>query len=185
HPVEPRGLQPVEPALRDLRVARRGRDRERQRLQELPPLLERTPAPRPPLPDEDVERDELGGDLAGEPADPRLGGVEAHLHRVEVEAAAPLDHDLAVERRALREQLAERPELREVAQQGALVAAPQPELTAVVLEHPAKAVPLRLVLPALADGELAHELGLHRRERDTLCGHCPPKTSAARAPGAT
>ena len=51
---------------------------------------------------------------------------------------------------------------------GAAVArcATRAQLAAVVLEHAAKAVPLRLVLPALADGQLADELGLHRRERD-------------------
>ena len=68
--------------------------------------------------------------------------------------------------RAGREELPERLELREVAEQRARVARPEAKLTRAVLEEAAEAVPLRLVLPAVAVGELAHELGLHRRERD-------------------
>ena len=49
-----------------------------------------------------------GRDLGREPPDPRLGRVEPHLHRVEVERAVAHDHDLAVERRARRQELAER-----------------------------------------------------------------------------
>jgi hypothetical protein len=86
------------------------------------------------------------------------------------EAAAALDHDLAVERRVGREEIAERPELREVAQQRPAVAAPEGELAAVVLQNPAEAVPLRLVLP-VAVGQLADQLGLHRGEGDVLSGH--------------
>ena len=69
-----------------------------------------------------------------------------------------------------REQVAERAELGEVPQQRPLVPPPQRELAAVVLEHAAEAVPLRLVLP-VAVRELADELGLHRRERHVLAGH--------------
>ena len=122
------------------------------------------------LPEQDVEGDELRRDLRRQPADAALGRVEAHLHRVEVEATAALDHDLAVERGVGREQVAERAELGEVPQQRPLVPAPQCELAAVVLEHAAEAVPLRLVLP-VAVRELAHELGLHRRKRHVLPGH--------------
>ena len=95
--------------------------------------------------------------------------MQPHLHRVEVERAVADDHDLAVERRARRQQLAERPQLGEVAEQRPLVPRPERELAAGVLEHAAEAVPLRLVLPAVALRQLAHELGLHRRERDR-CG---------------
>ena len=104
-------------------------------------------------------------DLGGELADAALGRVQAHLHRVEVEDAVARDHDLAVERGVGREEVAERPQLGEVAEQRALVPRPERELAAVVLEHAAEAVPLRLVLPAVAGRQLAHELGLHRRER--------------------
>ena len=112
----------------------------------------------------------IAGISLGQPADPALRGVKARLHRVEVEHAVAGDHDLAVERGVGREPLAERPELREVAQQRPAVPRPERELAAVVLQHPAKAVPLRLVLPALAGGELANELRLHRRERDVCPG---------------
>ena len=59
------------------------------------------------------------------------------------------DHDLAVERGVGRQQIAERAQLGEVAQQRPAVAAPERELAAVVLEHAAEAVPLRLVLPTV------------------------------------
>ncbi len=55
------------------------------------------------VPHQDVERDEPCGDLGREPADAALGGVKAHLHRIEVEDAVPLDDDLAVERRPRRQ----------------------------------------------------------------------------------
>ena len=100
-----------------------------------------------------------------------LGRVEPHLHRVEVETAVALDHDLAVERGVGREEVAERAQLGEVAEQRPLVPAPERELAAVVLEHAAEAVPLRLVLPAVALGQLADELCLHRRERHVLSRH--------------
>src|SRR5206468_11365924 len=97
--------------------------------------------------------------------------VEAHLHRVEVESAVPRDHDLAVERGVWRHLLAQRTQLGEVAQQRPLVPRPERELAAVVLEHAAKAIPLRLVLPAVALGEGANELCFHRREGDVSAGH--------------
>ena len=55
-------------------------------------------------------------------------GMQPRLHRVEVEDAVAHDHDLAVERRARREELAERRELGEVAKQRARVARPEVEL---------------------------------------------------------
>ena len=72
-------------------------------------------------------------------------------------------------------------QLGEVAQQRPLVAAPERELAAVVLEHAAEAVPLRLVLPAVAVGQLADELGLHRREGDVWPGHRAEGYSRGRA----
>ena len=89
--------------------------------------------------------------------------MEPDLHRVEVERAVAGDDDLAVERRALRHQLAERPELREVAEQRPAVTGPQPQSAAEVLEHAAEAVPLGLVLP-LAGRQLLDGFCFHRRE---------------------
>src|SRR5438046_9587202 len=91
--------------------------------------------------------------------------MQAHLHRVELEPAVELDDDLAIERRVRRHEIAKISELREIAKQRPLVAAPERELAAIVFEHAAKAVRLRLVLPALAFGERLHERCLHRRQR--------------------
>ena len=123
------------------------------------------------VPEEDVEDDQIGGDLSGKPADPALGRVEPHLHRVEVEPPSACDDDLSVERGVGREQVAQRPQLGEVTQQRTTVPAPERELAAVVLEHSTEAVPLRLVLPAVGRRQLRDELRLHRRKRDIGAGH--------------
>ena len=109
--------------------------------------------------------------------------MEARLHRVEVELAVARDHDLAVERRVRRQELADRAQLREVAQQRPPVPRPERELAAVVLEHAAEPVPFRLVPPAALRRELRDELGLHRRERDVRAwriGHGRASLSAMR-----
>ena len=154
-------------------MSRRARRRAKpvERLDARAALFERLLPDGLAVPEQDVEDDELRRDLGGELADARLGRMQAHLHRVEVERAVACDHDLAVERGVGRQQLAERAQLREVAQQRPLVARPERELVAVVLEHAAKAVPLRLVLPAVAVGQRADELRLHRREGDVRTGH--------------
>ena len=90
------------------------------------PLLEGLLVNGLPVPEQDVEGDELRGDLSRELVDAALGRVQPHLHRVEVEHAVARDHDLAVERRVWRQQVAERPQLGEVAQQRPLLAAPEP-----------------------------------------------------------
>ena len=113
-------------------------------------LLDRLLVHELPVPQQQVEGDEKRGDLGGQLADAALRRMQAHLHRVEVELAFARDHDLAVERRVRRQQLAELPQLREVAEQRPTVARPERELAAVVLEHAAEAVPLRLVAPAAA-----------------------------------
>ena len=92
--------------------------------------------------------------------------MKPSLHGVEVEDAVAHDHDLPVEARPSREELSEGPELGEVAKQRARVPRPEAKLAGAVLEQAAEAVPLRLVLPRLAVGELADELRLHRREGD-------------------
>jgi hypothetical protein len=97
--------------------------------------------------------------------------VQAHLHRVEVEHAVALDHDLAVERGVGREELAERAQLGEVAEKRPTVPAPEGKLAAVVLEHTAETVPLRLVLPAVGGGQVSDELRLHGREGHVWSGH--------------
>src|SRR2546430_1685003 len=103
--------------------------------------------------------------------------MQAHLHRVEVELALTLDHDLAVERGVGWQEVSERTQLREIAEQRSSVAAPERQLTAVVLEHSAESVPLRLVLPALAHRQRLDEERLHRRKRDVR-----PRDHRARPP---
>ena len=142
-----------------------------RRVDALAPLLERQLPDRLPVPEQNVEHDVLGRDLGGEPAHARLGRVQPHLHRVEVEHAVARDHDLAVERGVRRQKVAERAKLGEVAQQRPLVPRPERKLAAVVLEDAAEPVPLRLVLPLVALGQRADELRLHRRKRNVCAGH--------------
>ena len=183
HAVEADRLEAVEPAERLVAIARRGGELEplRAPLEPRAALRERLVPRLDALPHEDVERDEACGDLRGQPVHAALGGMQPHLHRVEVEDAVALDDDLAVERRERRQELLERSQLREVAQQRPRVARPEPELARAVLEQAAEAVPLRLVLPLVALGQLADELGLHRRERDRRMQVGRPLDRLARA----
>jgi hypothetical protein len=88
------------------------------------------------------------------------------LERVEVEPAFVGDDELAVEDDALRKLLQHRlAQLREVAQQRALVARLQVELVAGAEHDAAETVPLRFVRHVAAGRELARELREHRFER--------------------
>ena len=179
-PVEAGLVEPLEPALRLLGVELGGREAEALRLalELTTPLGQRQLVQRLALPDEDVEGDELGRDLRREPLDPALRRVEAHLELVELEPAVARDDDLAVEGGLRRQELADRFELWEVAQERPPVPAPQAQATAEVLEHPAEAVPLRLVLP-VAGWQLSDELGFHRRERECFGRHGRNATGTA------
>ena len=170
HPVEADRLERLEPLerLRPRQGVRREDEAGRDVLEGRPPIGERRAPVLDPVPDEHVEGDEARRDLRGELANPALRRVEPRLHRVEVEDAVADDHDLAVEARAGREQLAERHELGEVAEERPRVPRPEAKLAGGVLEEAAEAVPLRLVLPLVAVRQLTHELGFHRGERD--CG---------------
>ena len=117
------------------------------------------------IPKQEVESDEVRGNLLRELAHPAFGGMEAHLQRVEVERSVPRDHDLAVDGRVRLQLLPERLQLREIAEEGTAITAPEMQLAGHVLEDPAETIPLRLVLPAVRLGQLIHELGLHRRKR--------------------
>ena len=110
HSVEAECLQLVQPRERRSRVRGRRGELERPGVP-----LERLAAPRKgalpdrrSVPQQHVEGDEPRRDLGGQLADAALGGMEPHLHGVEVDRSVPLDHDLAVERRAGRQQVAER-----------------------------------------------------------------------------
>src|SRR5207245_10828799 len=96
---------------------------------------------------------------------------QAQVQPVELERAVGLEDDLAVQCRVRWQEIAELSQLGKISKQRPLVPTPERELSAVVLEHAAKAVPLRLVLPALALGKLFHELRFHRRERDVGALH--------------
>src|SRR5438132_5798895 len=107
--------------------------------------------------------------------------MQAHLHRVEVELALTVDHDLAVERGVRWQEVSERTQLREITEERSSVAAPERQLTPIVLEDSAESVPLRLVLPALARRQRLDEEGLHRREGDVRSRH-QRASPAARSP---
>jgi hypothetical protein len=152
--VEPGHLEPCEPTLGHLAVGRRRRDRQRELLHALASLLERELVDGLTVPKEEVERDEVRGNLLRELAHPALGGMEAHLQRVEVERAVACDDDLPVDRRVRLQFLAECLELGEITEEGAAVTAPEMELARHVLEDPAETVPFGLVLPAVRLGQL-------------------------------
>src|SRR6476661_7818124 len=93
--------------------------------------------------------------------------MDALQERVEVEAEVTGgDDDLAVDDATLGQGGAQRVEqLGEVAGERALVAAGQLEVVAVAEHDATEAVPLRLVQPTLALGDLVGQLGEHRRQR--------------------
>src|SRR5439155_13286485 len=185
HAVEARLRQVFQPAPALLGVTRDRRERELLRLplQLSPPPLQRQLVHGLALPDEQVERDVLRWDLRRELPDPALGRVQPELQRVEGELPVLLDDDLSVQGRLRRQARADLLELREVAQQRPRVTAPKPQAPAEVLEHAAKTVPLWLVLPAVAAGQLVHELGLHRREGEILRRHSGNKLAVGELDG--
>src|SRR5437868_2616427 len=118
------------------------------------------------VPEQHVEGDEARRDLTRQLADPRLGGMQPHLHEIELQPPLLLDHDFSIERRVRGHLLAERSQLGEIAEQRSAVSAPKTECAAVVLEYTTEAVPLRLVPNVRADRDLLDEQGLLRRERN-------------------
>ena len=182
HAVEARRLQCLQPRAALLDVVGHGRERRhlpRRRSSSRAPLLDRLLVHRLALPEQQVERDERRRDLGRQLAHAALGGMEAHLHRVEVELAVARDHDLAVERRVGRQELADRAQLREVAQQRPAVARPERELAAVRSRARRESRPTSARSASAPARELRDELRLHRRERDLRAwlpaldiGHC-------------
>src|SRR4029078_4401074 len=80
------------------------------------------------IPEQEVESDEVRGNLLRELEHLALGVVEAHLHRVEVERSVPRDDDLAVDGRVRLQLLPERLQLGEIAEKGAAITAPEKQL---------------------------------------------------------
>ena len=106
------------------------------------------------------------GRLGGQHLHPRRRGVDAEQEGVEVEpAVGPRDDHLAVEHEA-RVRAADRAqrllELREVSIERLQVPGLDVDLAAVAEDERAKAVPLRLVDPALAVRDRGGRLGQHR-----------------------
>ncbi len=112
-----------------------------------------------------VEGHEAGRRLRRQAVDAGLGGVDALLELVELEALGADQHDLAVDHAAVG-QLGQqrRQQLGEVAGEGALVAAAQLDLVAVLEHDAAEAVPLGLegVVPVGQLVDAGHRLGEHR-----------------------
>ena len=167
--VEPGTLERVEPLPRLVRVA--GQRREvhvrvvgaEHGLERGPALTERD-APQVLLPvSEQIERDEGRRSLLGQHRDPAGRGMDAQRQQVEVQARRCLDHDLAVDHRAVGQCGQQRlDQIGEVAGERLLVAAAELDVLAVTEHDAAEAVPLRLVRPLVADRHLARQLGEHR-----------------------
>ena len=81
-----RSSQPARLVERRASPARAG-SRSRRASSSRAPLLERPLPHRLAVPEQHVEDDVLGRDLRRQPADARLGRMQPHLHRVEVERA--------------------------------------------------------------------------------------------------
>ena len=109
----------------------------------------------------------LRRDLGRQLVDAALGRMEPHLHRVEVEHAVALDHDLAVERGVRRQQLR-----RAAAAPGSSAAAAARSATRARSSPPSfsstprKPSHFGSYCQSSPVGQLADELGLHRREGD-------------------
>src|SRR5262249_33736418 len=143
-------------------VARGGRDVDRRldadegaleggATLDLRPLAEVVVAER-----QQVPRDVGRGRLLGEHLDAARRGGGAQEQRIEVEAAAGGDHDLAVENAAIGELGTQLDlELGKVAAQRLEIAALDVDVIAALVDQRAKAVPLRLVDEA---GALARQL---------------------------
>ena len=120
---------------------------------------------------EQVERDELRGRLLGELLDPRGGRMDALREQVELLDAVDRHDHLAVQHEPLAgERQHELDDVREIAVHRPAVAALEMYLVAVAEDDRPEAVPLRLIAPAVALGQLARGLGELRldgwRERE-------------------
>ena len=133
-PVAPSRLVFVEPPPRRVLVGGRRREVPRmlQALGQLhQPLAALAERKRPKVfssQRQDVERHELGRRLRGQLLDPRLRRVDALLQHVELGDVVDHHHDLAVDHRPLRQLTQGRLELREVPEEGTLVAGVEPDL---------------------------------------------------------
>jgi hypothetical protein len=115
----------------------------------------------------EVEGDQAGRGLGGQQGDPAGGGVDAQQQRVPVQPPVGRvgDHDLGVDHAAGGQVgLDGGDQLREVAGQRLLLAAPELHLLAVAEHDGAEPVPLGLEAPGPV-GQVGDRLGQHRRHR--------------------
>ena len=118
-------------------------------------LAERPAEPRLVTEGEEVEGDEDGRRLGGEPVDPRHRRVDPLQQGVEVEPAATgvRDDDLAIDDDVVGECCGEhREQLREVPGERSFAAAGQLDVVTVAAHDAAEPVPLRLEQPPVALG---------------------------------
>ena len=194
-PVEPGPFELGEPSPGDSPVGRGGSDVDRlgvgdQPLKQRPPGRERLVADVVVAVGEEVEADEAHRRLRGEGRDAARRGVDPQGEQVEVEPVGGGDDELAVDDHPGRQRGPQRVEdLGEVPVEGTLVAARQLDLVAVAEHETAEPVPLGLVRPAVAGGELAGEAGEHRLDGGqdgephlrTLPRAAPPRGAGGRS----
>ncbi len=135
-------------------------------LEERAPLALRSGSEVAAVDGEEIPGHVAGGRLGREELDPRRGRVDPQQQRVEVQAVWPGDDHLAVEDAAVGQGRPERRrEFGEVAIQRLEVAALDIGFVAVAEDQCPEAIPLRLIEPAVADGDFVGELGQHRLDR--------------------
>ncbi len=122
---------------------------------------------------EHVEQHQLRGRFLRQPAHATFGGMQAHLQRLEIERIGQRNDELAIDREALF--LHPREHFQHLGEEAAeRLARSRDHLggVAVAAGDAAKAIPLGLILPAVAFGQFGGEQGLHGRE-SCAAGHAP------------
>src|SRR6185437_2409182 len=140
-------------------------------LQLLSPLREGEQTERFPVELEQVEKHELRGRRSGELPDATFGGMQSKLERLERQSLASGNDQLAVEQELPRFQSAQHvDDIGKVTRERLSRLGGQRDFAAVAPGETAKAIPLRLILPAFALGQLGRKQRFHRR-RDLQLRH--------------
>src|ERR1035437_3461527 len=170
--IETGAFESVEPVGGDRRIAGGGGQRDGRLgareglLEERAPFTLGSGSKVAPVEGEEIPGHVAGGRLGREQLHSGSGWVDPEQQRVEVQAPWPGDDHLAVEDAAIGQRGPQRGrQLREVAVEGLEVAALDVRFVAVAEDEGPEAVPLWLVQPAVADGDLVGELGQHRLDR--------------------
>jgi hypothetical protein len=115
---------------------------------------------------EQVEEHILRGRLRRQLADPAFRRMQAKLERLEGQAVAHRDDQLAIEHEAVRLRVRQhRHHLRKVAAERLARLGDEPDVVALPHGDAAEPVPFRLELPPAAVGQSVHQLCFHRRDR--------------------